>query len=216
MSTNRRPVLFSLVASLSLAIATGKAQGGALAISVFEIDSEGWSIAGDGTGPTFQAAGGNPGGHITTVDQALGVTWYWNAPVKFLGDQTSAYGGMLSFDLFQSSTSSPFNAADVILIGNSSQQVSHDFGDSSTHPGTDWTPYQLVLNETTFSTDTSTLQGILGDLEALRIRGEYRSGADSGGLDNVVLENIPEPSALWLLATVLAAVVVRHRSPGFI
>jgi len=46
--------------------------------STFDFDGEGWTIEGDGDGPTYHSTGGNPGGYITATDLALGEYWYWH------------------------------------------------------------------------------------------------------------------------------------------
>lgn len=73
-------------------------------------------------------------------------------------------------------------------------RLTHDFGNASTHPGTNWTSYQVSLapgewtNLETGAQPTATeLEAALADLDALLIRGEYRTGSDTGGIDNVEL-----------------------------
>lgn len=103
--------------------------------SWFSSDTDGWTLAGDAAAPEYVETGGNPGGHVCADDSVSGNTWYFDAPAKFLGDRSAAYGGDLQFDLKQSSTSSQFDNHDVVLR-NGSRAVVYDFGNASTHPRT--------------------------------------------------------------------------------
>lgn len=164
--------------------------------STFDADTEGWTFVGDGTGLTHVVSGGNPGGFVQASDRAAGSVWYWAAPANFLGDQASAYGGNLLFDLAQSAVTSQFNADDVILLG-AGQRLVHDL---PANPGVDWTSYTVPLEASAWRINSRTgdpaseaqLQTVLGALTALHIRGEYRDGGDTGKLDNVRLESGPE------------------------
>src|SRR5690606_34386900 len=102
-------------------------------VSTFDSDAENWTIAGDGTGPFYETAGGNPGGYIRSEDQGLGTFWYWRAPAKFLGDQSGAYGQSLQFDLRQSTTGNQDNAAPDVILEGAGLQLVFDAPDA---PGT--------------------------------------------------------------------------------
>jgi hypothetical protein len=55
---------------------------------------------------------------------------------------------------------------------------------------------------------------VLGSLTSLQIRAEYRSGADTDSLDNVVLNGIsavPEPSTFLLLGVGSALLLASRR-----
>jgi uncharacterized repeat protein (TIGR01451 family) len=176
----------------SVNCALGSLAASAAITSVFDANNEGWQTFGDATSPTatFQATGGNPGGRVCATDARQGIFWYFQAPAKFLGNVSSAYNRTLSFDLRQSATDSPSAADDIILIGGGLTLVFNTPND----PGTDWTSYTVSLNEAGWrntatnqpATQSEMLQ-TLSALTALRIRGEYRSGPDTGCLDNVVL-----------------------------
>jgi hypothetical protein len=145
-------------------------------------------------------------GYIGCSDFGSG-TWFFQAAYKFLGDQSLAYGGWLKFDLTQSPTDSQFDCGDVVLIGAQTTLVF----DTTTNPGLEWTSYRIPLREGA-GWKKDTLQGpaptasefaaVLRGLTALRIRGEFRTGSDSGYLDNVAWE-APAPTLL-----------VEHGVPG--
>lgn len=182
-----------------------------VASSAFNTDAEGWVVQGDATSatPTYNAGGGNPGGHISAVDTVSGGVWYWVAPAKFRGNVGGAYNNTLTFDLMQSSTTSQFNAVDISITGNGLTLVF----DTPANPGTTWTPYSVLLREDAgWRVDTlagpapsaDQMQGVLSSVTSLRIRGEFRDGADTGRLDNVILNGIivvsaPEPATCALL-----------------
>lgn len=75
----------------------------AVVTSTFDSGADGWTISGDATSglPIFLATGGNPGGHIEADDSVSGGVWYFQAPSKFPGDLSGAYGELLQFDLRQ-------------------------------------------------------------------------------------------------------------------
>ena len=210
---------FSRTSNLALASCFLAATAVANISSDFTFDDEDWVVSGDATSatPDYHATGGNPGGFLSADDTVSGGVWYWDAPAKFLGDQSLALGLTLSFELAQSSVSSQFNASDVILDGAS---MSLHF-DTANNPGTDFTPYSIDLTSTAgwrigsvsgIVPTATEFADVLGDLTRLRIRGEFRSGADTGKLDNVVLATaaIPEASSLaWMFG--LAALALRPR-----
>ena len=196
MTKARTFLVVSLVAVVAL---TGCIGGSEMITSTFDEGTEGWTVVGDAQSgqvePTHVAEGGNPGGYLQATDDTAGGVWYWNASDAYIGDMSAYSGGTLSFDLNQSATDSQFNAQDVILESGDSR-LGYDFGNSSTHPGTDWTGYEVSLSAdvegwTNRSTEEPAIQeefdSVLSELDALWIRGEYRTGGDVGGIDNVEL-----------------------------
>jgi len=196
--------LVALVALAGCAGGSGQApttatteSGPAPVTSSFDEDAEGWTIVGDAQSrevdPDHVAEGGASGGYLEATDDVTGGVWYWNASDAYLGDKSAYAGGTLAFELRQSSTSSQFDATDVILERGDTR-LGYDFGDESTHPGTDWTGYDLALAadgwtnlDTEEPASTAEFEQVLADLEGLTIRGEYREGSDTGGLDSVEL-----------------------------
>jgi hypothetical protein len=186
-----------LVRFVLLAIAAmNGCRGTSSVISTFDTDAEGWTIYGDAQGssvdPTYEEEEGNPEGAVFANDNATGGVWYWQTPPKFLGDQSAAYGNFLTFDLKQSSTTDQFDSPDVVLV---SDDITLTY-DTERNPSTDWTHYRVALRADGgwkqgdlqgLDATESDIRDVLGDLTALRIRGEFRTGADTGGLDNVVL-----------------------------
>jgi hypothetical protein len=160
--------------------------------SRFSQDAEGWTAGGDGI-LYYSPTGGNPGstGYIFIIDQTLGENFYFVAPSRFLGDVSGAYNRLLTFDLVwsETGTSAYKDGDDVVLRGGG-----HTLVATLPHvPGTTWTSYSLPLNVgggwvhrgTTQVATAAEIQAALGSLQEFRIRGEFRSGPEQGGLDNV-------------------------------
>jgi hypothetical protein len=164
---------------------------GALAVSRFKQDNEGWLVKGDPTSPTprWISKGGDPGGYIETTDAALGGIMYWSAPAAFLGDKSAAYGGSLRYDLRQHSDGRPFDAADVILKGGA-VRLTYDVVKA---PKSSWTNFKVPLSETGWmdngvpATKADMLE-VLSSVTTLLIRAEYSSHTDVDDLDNPMIK----------------------------
>ena len=171
-------------------------------VTDFTSGLEGWTT--DNFTATHVADGGNPGGYARGVEGGSSV-WCFVAPVAYLGDQEALYGGTFSYDQQQDITKSRFSDIDVILVGGGLILVAG----AGANPGTDWTHYSLDL-ELGGGWKVSSLGGrvategeiltVLGDLTAIKIRGEFVEGTsgDASGLDNVemIAGAITPPPAL--------------------
>jgi laminin B (domain IV) len=177
-----------------------------LAVSTFDTNTQGWTIFGDADGPVFEAAAGNPAGDIIATDRVTGIVWFFNAPAAFLGNKSAASLQTLTFELSQSLTSNPFNDSDVVLIGSG---LTLAFDTAANPAGFPTFTHYVVPLDATAGWHLNSLAGplatqaqidtALSSLTALRIRGEFRSGADQGRLDNVVLNgaaSVAEPTVL--------------------
>ncbi len=174
-----------------------------IAVENFDGEEEGgWLVLGDAQGesefPTLQKTGGNPGGYMEAVDDAVGGVWYWAAPETFrkaVSDRWSSGDGRsraaLTFDLRQSALDSPFEDEDVIFSnGTLSLSFNHN-----RPPEIGWTSYKVSLDvskgwvndEFGEAASEEEMEKVLGNLEKLWIRGEFRTGPDTGGIDNVII-----------------------------
>ncbi len=165
----------------------------------FDSSNMGWGATGDPTSQTaaWLANGGNPGGYIRVTDAAVGGTWYFDAPADFTGNKCDAYGNFLHYDQFTSDTNNQQQYGgrpDVLLFGAG---LTLAF-DNAYNPGLSWTHYDVQLIETAGwrindlngpPATQAQMKAALANVAGLRIRGEYRSQDDFGGLDNVVLES---------------------------
>ena len=154
--------------------------------------SEGWQIVGD-TGtvdPVFTASGGHPDGCITGVDEAIGETWYFRAPMSVLRELPAAVNGSMSFSLKQSGSQVSLFDDDVVITGPAGR-LSYRF---QTSPGTEWTEFSVRLLESEGWTwnwnrraTQAQIDSVLAAPTLLDIRGEYVTGADEASLDNFLL-----------------------------
>ncbi len=167
--------------------------------STFDSDNENWGASGDplSTIAVWQASGGIPGGHIRVTDAATGGTWYFEAPPKFRGNKCDAYDRYLRWDQYTSDTTNaqPFGGRPDVMIEGAGLTLVFD---NAQNPQLTWTHYDILLredagwrlNDITGPVPTQAeFRAALAGITALRIRGEYRSQADIGGLDNVILES---------------------------
>jgi hypothetical protein len=176
---------------------TARAQ---LAQSTFDTDTDGWLVANRGevniefidTRPaTWRSTGGNPGGFVQASDTNPG-WWHWHAPAKFLGSKSPAYGGSLSFDLISDlQTAGDGYFVHVILEGGGVSLIAHRefFRETNT-----WHRFTVPIAEaiwenlvTHLPATAMEMKSVLSNLTIMDINGEYGSGFDTGGLDNVVL-----------------------------
>lgn len=168
--------------------------------STFDATNENWRASGDPTNTNafWEPSGGNPGGYIRVVDDAVGGLWYFDAPTRYTGNKCDAYGKYLRWDQFTSDTLNQFNpigTRDVVLESGTLTLVY----DNPQNPGLAWTHFDVLLREDAGwrignangpAPTQAQFQAVLANLSGLRIQGEYRSQADFGGLDNVVLESV--------------------------
>ena len=163
-----------------------------LVVHDFANSAEGWVVAGD-TGPggaTFHATGGRSGGYIANSDEALGETWYFQAPASVLSRLAAADGGRLEYSLKQDSADAGFPDDDVVIVGETGR-LSYRFDYA---PGTEWTDFSVPLsasanwrwNWNARATDAQ-IRSVLARPIRLEIRGEFRTGDDVGAMDRFVL-----------------------------
>lgn len=177
----------------------------------FDSDAEGWTGVnlndqppfGSGGSPLtmeYHANGGNPGGYIALTDPDSLDFWF-AAPAGVLGNQATAYGTTLSYDL--RNTGNTYDGTPDVVLAGAGIELVINLGPGPT-PDV-WTPYSVVLNEAagwrkgSLGGDTPTageFQAVLGSLTGLRIRGEYFAGGfglEVGAIDNVNFAAVPEP-----------------------
>lgn len=156
----------------------------------FNDGDQGWRISEGGVGG-FSATGGYPGGYMAGSDNfdPINTYWYFIAPTPFTNEVRKGYGKTLRFDLIQSGTDVQRYTDDVILTDG----INTLTFDISYNPNTTWTSYGIKLDELSGwqkgeePATKADIQAVLMNLTDLRIRGEYKSGPDSGGLDNIAI-----------------------------
>ena len=172
-----------------------------------------------GVTPEYESTGGNPGGFIKESDAGAD-TWYFVAPSTWSGDMSGYIGGTLSYDIIiLLALQSYFSDKDVIIWGgdpsvNTSPYLSWTSGiEPPTPPGQAWTPFSVQINSGNFTLHTfaggptATFDSIMADVYAIHIRGEFIGANDTEGIDNVSLQAVPLPGAVWLLGSGLIAFI---------
>lgn len=161
-------------------------------INNFNKNDQGWRVSviqtEIGTIPYYSTTGGNQGGYIYASDKFT-TFWYFIASKSFINEAKKGYNKDLRFDLKQSKTDSQLDGDDVILTdGNNTITFN-----TAHNPTTNWTSYSIKLNELSgwkkgkLKATKTDVQNILKNLSDLRIRGEFRTGIDTCGLDNVAI-----------------------------
>lgn len=161
----------------------------------FSQDAAGWTIVGDAQGgyvvASYSEDGGVADGYIYAKDDVLGGVWYFNAPAEYLGDKSNYYGATMRFSLFQKSAMArQFESTDII-IESGDKRISYQLPH---YPEEEWGDYAIVIDEESVwlngnynSNDKATksdIEAVLANITGLRIRGEYETGPDTGGMDN--------------------------------
>ncbi len=210
------------LAGIVVTIASGASFGNPVA-STFDVDAEGWTVVDlvmwqndyrtIHRGP--DPASWNPDEFIYR-EEAWGDEFFFCAPEKFLGDKSAMYGGSVSWDI-SNDPSGTYEAGDIALLSPTLVLVN---GDPPQAPAWQvWGQHSVELVETSgwrvghLGGPIPTYDefvGVLADLTALRIRGEFRSGLETCYVDNVML--VPEPGSLSLLLAGAIALGVRRRA----
>ncbi|UJP05817.1 MAG: hypothetical protein LZF61_02250 [Nitrosomonas sp.] len=187
-----------------------------LASSTFDSDTDGWtglttdgspawSVITSGLLPMYSTDGA-PTGSIVLSDSDTQWT-YFDAPAKFLGNQSAAFGGSLQFDSrFVTAGTSYTDEAEVVLKGAGLTLV-YNITDSLSDT---WTHFDVALASGNWRVDNifggalatdAQLQAVLGGLDALWINAEYFTPVQEAiALDNVMLLSaVPEPQHYLML-----------------
>lgn len=202
-------MLKSVVVAAALLVPT-IANAGIITSSNFSTGDDGWAV-GEFTGPsgTASATWDSANKWITTVDQ-----FGWNAfvaPSSYLGNQSGAFGGTLSFLLADALNDNVPYAAISLHSG-----ATVLYALSTVIPSTSQsslTAYSFTLTGANFGTSVNgsgpavsdaQLLAVLSSLDRLAINADWRTGADFATVDDVVLTGlrqggVPEPAAWAML-----------------
>lgn len=188
--------------------------------STFDTDLDGWTKApgsDSGSTLTWVAEGGNPGGFLRFNEAAQGNTDRIAAPPKFLGDLSGFVGGVFSFDVGTNILSSPISNNDNVIFIGAGLTLRYDLPLPTVNT---WTNFAIdlqadsgwILTSANRAPTPAEFQQVMGDLTAIRLLADFRSGAEQPYFDNIRMVAIPEPGAGAVLALgALAAGFVRLR-----
>lgn len=191
LSPDRRTLNFALQATNGVdqirVITAGSVE--VIDISTFDNDAEGWSLLDPSTGIfSYQASGGTPGGHIQSIDISSAPLRYLLAPPKFLGDKSSAYGGLLQFDRRDTPANGFKNYLDDVTLIGAGMTLRYN---ASHNPSTNWTRFVVPLTEGAWINNATgsppsqaDMLTVLGDLTSLRLRSDFQDAVDTARLDN--------------------------------
>ena len=205
-----RPLVLCLFLSIA-ALAPTTASAANLS-SPFNASNEGWQVVNNNAAnpstpvnPTFNATGGNPGGHISVTDAAADPTATTNghyyqlvAPASWRTNLFSNYGGTLSLDFNESGgTFGPViyihRTADLYLVVGFA-------------PRSGWGRYSVPLKEAEYwglvepshpeyavTPTRGDFQYILSSVSAIKIEGDSVAGTgDIGRFDNIEVKESPD------------------------
>jgi Laminin B (Domain IV) len=151
----------------------------------------------------------------------------WNAflaPSKFLGNQSAAYLGSLTFDLYDAYVDSTGTAPAVMISDGTTFLYSPQISNSTPLGPPFHTLSVQFLASTGWSTDIYgssaaselQMQSVLAHLQILAIDADWQTGVDDVHLDNVSLvsgaSGVPEPaSGILALAGGLGLLLAKRR-----
>ncbi len=187
-------------------------------ISTFDTDTDGWfKLPGSDAGSSVQwvSTGGNPDGFLQYNEVGSGFLDFVAAPAKFLGNKAGYYGGTLSFDIKTNTLSSPTNRNDQVKLIGDGIELRFELPNPS--PLNEWHARSIDLVETAGWINTGDNQppsqtemlSVLGNLTALHLLTDYRSGTEKPSYDNIKL--VPEPTTAALIGMVSPLALIRRR-----
>lgn len=192
------------------------------ASSSFTAGDEGWTIAdlpGNATAytpllGTFPVAYDSAGGFISATDPTNN-TIFLSAPAAYLGNQSAAAGGTLTFDLRTTHDTWTLDTV-VVLVGANGTVLVNPVAQP---PANVWSSYSVaispggwrVTNPAGPLATAADLAGVLSNVSMLALPAEFGNGlVETTSLDNVGLNVIPEPMSLGAIAAI-GLMMRRHR-----
>jgi hypothetical protein len=160
--------------------------------TTFDSDLEGWQVTGDNS-VTWEATTGNPGGCLSVEDWASGELNLAVASLAYLGDWTSLTDmDSLSVEIFHSSNDPDDYPPDYIFRIAGPGGSAYALSGPSYQPVKDtWNRYIVAIDSTDWTIESGTWTEILGEVNSLRIWGEFTTGDEICRIDNINLTSTP-------------------------
>ncbi|MCD4745337.1 MAG: PKD domain-containing protein, partial [Bacteroidales bacterium] len=155
-------------------------------------DTDGWHSGGDGNS-YWEAGTGNPGGCMRVDDDASGDRNLAYAPIKFLGDWSSATtSDYISTDIFLHRIWGGYASNNFVFRivgpGGSAKAI---YDPAPTPPFDTWITYSVNLNETDWMILSGTWSALLENITTFIVNVEYINGDEYDRMDNVCLSFTP-------------------------
>lgn len=201
-----------LVLTLVALIAMARVASGTQITSTFDTDLDGWTASAGGS-MTFATTGGNPGGFLRDLDLD-NTDMFVSAPAKFLGDKSAFAGGTISFDGIELDAGpGNYQPYGTVTLRSGATSVQADLVPLG-NPTATWSTFSIPLNATTFGTAPNTFASVLGNLTAVEVLTESKTGiVETVGFDNFTLTT-PGPEPTSAMAVVAMLMLAGGRSRG--
>lgn len=152
--------------------------------STFDSDMENWRKY-EGVTLGWESTGGNPGGFLRGYNDGSGV-WHYVSPESWNGDWTG-YRSIRFDHVILQGNDSGWTDPSFYIVGANDQTLGWYGGGSSNA----WIRFAANLSPELFGVDQATYDAVMERVVEVRIRGEYVSGSEQEGLDNVYLSTTP-------------------------
>jgi alkaline phosphatase D len=181
--------------------------------STFDSGDEGWGVWAsdplDVTNFQWNNTGGNPGGYISAIDGEQAATWWFQSPSVWAGDWTQYIGGSIEWDILLMSAPNLVYFENSEIIIDASDTGNYLLGEVDINPILNqWVHFSIDLIPGNFTqAGTRDFNDIIANVDSILIRGEFITGSDSEGLDNVFVSQVPIPGAIWLFGSGLIGLI---------
>ena len=190
--------------------------------STFDADLDGWTKApgsDSGSTLTWVGSGGNPGGYLRYNEAAQGSGDRVAAPAKFLGNMSAYVGGTFAMDRLTNILSNPVTANDDIRLIGGGFTLRYDLP----FPGlNEWITEEVDLRHDAgwvhvgsgIAPTAGEFASVMGNLTAIHLLADFRSGVETPSFDNIRMTGIPEPGTTALLLAGCAGLYFRRHRIG--